>query len=101
MNLRSALHISEAVSASSHGNAAFSALIWWLVPLFAVTGAVIYVIWVSRFKDKYESETNRSVSAFQTFQRSFTGPTTPVSPASPGSSAAAEDATEQDPKKTE
>jgi hypothetical protein len=59
------------IEATSHGNAAFSALIWWLLPLTAVSGAIIYVIWVSRFKDKYESETNRSVSAFQAFQRSF------------------------------
>jgi len=58
--------------APSNGNPAFAALIWWLIPLFAVTGAIIYVMWVSRFKDKYESETNRSVGAFQAFQRSFT-----------------------------
>ena len=52
---------------------AFSALIWWLIPLIAVTGAIIYVIWVSRFKDKYQNETNRSVTSFQSFQRSFDG----------------------------
>jgi hypothetical protein len=74
MDVRAALQIAQATGTTSHGNAAFSALIWWLVPLFAVTGAIIYVIWVSRFKDKYESETNRSVSAFQAFQRSFTEP---------------------------
>jgi H+/Cl- antiporter ClcA len=74
MDLRAGLHFAQATTGSTHGNAAFSALIWWLVPLFAVTGAIIYVIWVSRFKDKYESETNRSVSAFQAFQRSFTAP---------------------------
>lgn len=73
MDVRAALQIAKATGASS-GNPAFSALIWWLVPLFAVTGSIIYVIWVSRFKDKYESETNRSVSAFQAFQRSFTEP---------------------------
>lgn len=54
-------------------NPAFSALIWWLIPLFAVTGAIVYVIWVSRFKDKFENETNRSVTSFQSFQRSFDG----------------------------
>lgn len=54
-------------------NPAFSALIWWLVPLIAVTAAIIYVIWVSRFKDKFENETNRSVTSFQSFQRSFDG----------------------------
>ena len=52
---------------------AFSALIWWLIPLIAVTGAIIYVIWVSRFKDKYQNETNRSVTSVQSFQRSFDG----------------------------
>lgn len=54
-------------------NPAFSALIWWLVPLVAVTGSIVYVIWVSRFKDKFENETNRSVTSFQSFQRSFDG----------------------------
>jgi len=68
--IHEAQHLVQA--APSHGNPAFAALIWWLVPLFAVSGAIIYVIWVSRFKDKYESETNRSVGAFQAFQRSFT-----------------------------
>jgi hypothetical protein len=77
--LHQALHVVEA--ATPKGNPAFAALIWWLVPLFAVTGAIIYVIWVSRFKDKYESETNRSVGAFQAFQRSFNEnqPATPAS----------------------
>ncbi len=42
-------------------------------PLIAVSGAIIYVIWVSRFKDKFENETNRSVTSFQSFQRSFDG----------------------------
>ena len=77
MVMRATLQIAQATSTPSHGNPAFSALIWWLVPLFAVTGAIIYVIWVSRFKDKYESETNRSVTAFQAFQRSFTEPGEP------------------------
>lgn len=62
---------------TSHGNPAFSALIWWVVPLIAVTGAVIYVTWVSRFKDKFENETNRSVSNFQSFQRTFSGDSGP------------------------
>jgi hypothetical protein len=62
-----------AATGGSQGNPAFSALIWWLVPLFAVSGAIIYVIWVSRFKDKFENETNRSVTSFQSFQRSFDG----------------------------
>jgi hypothetical protein len=70
VRIAQALHLVEA--SPSNGNPAFAALIWWLIPLFAVTGAIIYVMWVSRFKDKYESETNRSVGAFQAFQRSFT-----------------------------
>lgn len=60
-------------SAATNGNPAFSALIWWLVPIIAVSGAIIYVIWVSRFKDKFENETNRSVTSFQSFQRTFNG----------------------------
>ena len=50
--------------AAATGNPAFAALIWWLVPFFAVLGAIIYVIWVSKFKDKYANETNRSVDKF-------------------------------------
>jgi hypothetical protein len=74
VRITQALHevVHLVAAAPSNGNPAFAALIWWLVPLFAVTGAIIYVMWVSRFKDKYESETNRSVGAFQAFQRSFT-----------------------------
>ncbi len=60
---------------TTSGNPAFSALIWWLVPIIAVSGAIIYVIWVSRFKEKFQNETNRSVNSFQSFQRSFTGST--------------------------
>jgi len=60
-------------ASAAHGNPAFAALIWWLVPVVAVSGAIVYVIWISRFKDKYENETNRSVTSFQSFQRSFTG----------------------------
>jgi len=51
--------------------AAKAALIWWLIPIFAVTGAIIYVIWVSKFQDKYENETNRSVDKFSSFQETF------------------------------
>lgn len=48
-----------------------SAFVWWLIPLFAFIGSIGYVIWVSRFKSKYENETNRSVDRFRKFQRSF------------------------------
>ena len=50
---------------------AAAALVWWLVPLFGVTGAIIYVVWIAKFQDKYENETNRSVSKFQSFQETF------------------------------
>ncbi|MEI6867387.1 MAG: hypothetical protein WCK62_02700 [Actinomycetes bacterium] len=50
---------------------AFSALIWWAVPIVAVLGALSYVLWVSRFQDKFDNQTNRSVSKFQDFQESF------------------------------
>ncbi len=50
---------------------AFSALIWWAVPVVALLGAFTYVIWVSKFQDKFHNETNRSVTKFQSFQESF------------------------------
>ena len=54
--MNEALHIvASTTTAAAHGNPAFSALIWWLIPLFAVTGAIIYVVWVARFKDGYEN----------------------------------------------
>jgi len=52
---------------------AFAALIWWVVPIGAVLGALIYVLWVSKFADKYANETNRSVGNFKSFQDSFRG----------------------------
>jgi uncharacterized Tic20 family protein len=64
-----AVHGMNAVAASS--SSVFSALIWWLIPFFAVLGAIIYVTWVAKFKDKYANETNRSVTKFQSFQDSF------------------------------
>ena len=70
-----AVHGMNAVAASS--SSAFSALIWWLVPFFAVLGAIIYVTWVAKFKDKYANETNRSVTKFQSFQDSFRDDSSP------------------------
>jgi hypothetical protein len=52
-------------------SSAFTALIWWLVPLAGVIGAFAYVLWISRFKGKFEQGTNRSVNQFQRFQDSF------------------------------
>ena len=50
---------------------AFAALIWWVVPLTGLLGALGYVLWVTQFKSKFESETTRSVGQFQRFQDSF------------------------------
>ena len=49
----------------------FAALIWWVVPLTGLLGALGYVLWVTQFKSKFESETTRSVGQFQRFQDSF------------------------------
>jgi fatty acid desaturase len=65
--------------AANSGSPAFAALIWWLVPFFAVFGAIVYVTWVAKFKDKYANETNRSVTKFQSFQDSFRDDATPDS----------------------
>lgn len=59
------------LASANDGQAPLSALVWWLIPLFAFIGAIAYVIWVSRFKTKYENETNRSVNRFRKFQNSF------------------------------
>ena len=53
------------------GSSAFAALIWWVVPAAGLFGAIGYVIWVSKYKSKFESETSRSVNQFQRFQDSF------------------------------
>ena len=52
---------------------AFMALIWWVIPLAGLLGALGYVLWVTQFKSKFESQTTRSVSQFQQFQESFRG----------------------------
>lgn len=54
---------------------AFAALIWWVVPVVAVLGAIAYIVWVAKFQDKYENETNRSVGKFNRFQEVFRGET--------------------------
>ena len=50
---------------------AFAALIWWVVPLMGLIGAIGYVLWVTQFKKRFEQETIRSVGTFQKFQDSF------------------------------
>jgi hypothetical protein len=52
-------------------SAAAAALIWWIVPALGLIGALGYVIWVSKFKKKYENNTLRSTSAFAKFQNTF------------------------------
>jgi hypothetical protein len=52
-------------------SSAFTALIWWLVPLAGVLGAIGYVLWISQFKRKFEKGTVRSVNQFERFQNSF------------------------------
>ena len=53
------------------GSSAFAALIWWVVPAAGLIGGIGYVVWISKFKRKFESETSRSVGQFQRFQESF------------------------------
>jgi hypothetical protein len=58
----------EGIHASS---SAIAALAWWIVPIIAVSGAIVYVIWISKFKDGFEAQTHRSVGKFNAFQASF------------------------------
>jgi hypothetical protein len=59
------------VISSLASSTAFAALIWWIVPITGLLGGLGYVIWVSKFKSKFETETSRSVGQFQRFQDSF------------------------------
>lgn len=59
------------INLATEENRPLSAFVWWLIPLFAFIGSVGYVIWVSKFKSRYENQTNRSVDRFQKFQKSF------------------------------
>lgn len=52
-------------------SSAFTALIWWLVPLAGVIGALGYILWISQLKNKFEKGTSRSVNQFERFQNSF------------------------------
>jgi hypothetical protein len=61
------MHLSTVLASSS----AFKALIWWLVPLAGVVGALIYILWVAKLKYKFEKGTSRSVNQFERFQNSF------------------------------
>ena len=59
---------------------AFLALIWWVIPAAGLIGALGYVVWVTKFKDRFESETTRSIGKFAEFQSTFRDPNnqTPV-----------------------
>ena len=62
-------------AATSHSSStAFAALIWWVVPVVLVSLAIGYVLWTSKFKDKFDNETNRSVNKFHTFQQTLREP---------------------------
>jgi hypothetical protein len=52
-------------------SSAFLALIWWVVPALALSGALLYVLWVTKFEGKFQQETQRSVGQFQRFQESL------------------------------
>jgi uncharacterized Tic20 family protein len=75
-----------AQGSNSSNNIAFAALIWWVIPAGAVIGAIAYVVWVSKFQDKYSNETNRSVNNFNRFQASFRAPQAPSAPQAPADS---------------
>ena len=53
------------------GSSAAAALAWWIVPILGVTGAIIYVIWLAKFKERYDNTTHRSVGTFSAFQSTF------------------------------
>jgi hypothetical protein len=50
---------------------ATAALLWWIIPIVAVSASIIYVIWVGKFQSKYENETHRATGKFSSFQKSF------------------------------
>jgi hypothetical protein len=52
-------------------SSAAAALAWWIVPIVGVTGAIIYVIWLAKYKEKYDNTTHRSVNTFSSFQSIF------------------------------
>ena len=62
-------------AATAHAtSSAFAALIWWTVPVVLVSVAIGYVVWTSKYKDKFQNETNRSVDKFNLFQQTLRGP---------------------------
>jgi len=61
-------------------SSSFVALIWWVIPAAGLIGALGYVVWITKFKDRFESETSRSIGKFTAFQSTFRDPNdhTPV-----------------------
>lgn len=57
--------------AENSPSAPISALVWWIIPIVALAGGLIYAFWVSRLKSKFDNQTERSVTRFQKFQKSF------------------------------
>jgi len=52
-------------------SASAAALIWWVIPIGAVLCAIGYGFWISKYKSKYENQTNRSVNSFKKFQNTL------------------------------
>ncbi|NDF56241.1 MAG: hypothetical protein EB129_00585 [Actinobacteria bacterium] len=52
-------------------SAPLSALIWWVIPIGAVFCAILYGVWLSKYKSKFDNQTSRSVNKFKNFQKSF------------------------------
>jgi hypothetical protein len=52
-------------------SSAATALIWWIVPAVGLIGGLGYVLWISKFQEKFQQETQRSVGQFQRFQDSL------------------------------
>ena len=52
-------------------SSAATALVWWIIPILGVTGAIIYVIWLSKYKERFDNSTHRSVNSFNKFQNTF------------------------------
>ena len=59
------------VTLAKISSSATAALAWWIVPIVGVTGAIIYVIWLSKYKEKFDNTTHRSVNNFTAFQSTF------------------------------
>ncbi|MBM3704375.1 MAG: hypothetical protein FJW54_04845 [Actinobacteria bacterium] len=47
-----------------------SALVWWLIPLVACTGALLYVWW--SIAAKRRQNTYKSIAEYETFRSAFT-----------------------------